>query len=91
MKHVGRGLFEFCRFTDTYGAVVRVQSSSAAGVPRAWIFVAGGITDLGGANPNDGAAHLSPGQAKRLRTALDKWLAHVGDGARRNTATRGKR
>jgi len=73
VRHVGRGLLEFCRFRDSYGAVVRVQTSSSAMKPHAWVFIVGGGT-TGDRRVNDGAAHLTRAHAKRLRAALDKWL-----------------
>lgn len=63
------GLVRFTQFRDSYGATVRVQSSSAAEKPHVWVYIGVGM-----ANSGDVAAHLTRGQAKRLRDALDRWL-----------------
>ncbi len=64
-----RGFETYSDQTDSYGANVRVKMSSAVD-KHCWIFIQGGqITD------NKGSAHLTPGQAKRVITALQKFLA----------------
>lgn len=67
----GRGLLEYGRFTDAYGATVRVQTSSDASRPHVWVFVQGGSTGA----TNKAGAHLTRQQARYLRAALDRWLA----------------
>ena len=85
MKRTDRGFAIYAKLTDTYGADVRVQKSSAAGVRRCWIFAKGGSTlgsrqkTLSEESPmqpgenivNDSvSAHLSPAQARRVAKAL---------------------
>lgn len=73
-----RGLLCFDSLTDDYGARVDVIESSACQVegsdrgPWVWIMVEGG-----GVARNRGAAHLGPAQARRVRDALNEWLAAV--------------
>jgi hypothetical protein len=73
-----RGFTCFDSLTDDYGAKVDVIESSAAQVegdergPWLWIMVKGGsIKD------NNGSAHLSPDQARRVRDALGVWLDEI--------------
>lgn len=44
MKRTARGFGVFVEFTDSKGADVRVQRSSASGEPAVWVFVKGGTT-----------------------------------------------
>jgi hypothetical protein len=67
-----RGFAVYDQLTDTYGSVIRVQQSSAATEPCCWIFAA---QSNGGAAP-----HLNVEQAKRVRDALDAFIAEAGDG-----------
>lgn len=74
MKRTNRGFAVFTQFTDTYGADVRVQMSSAAGVRRCWVFAHGGGTIRAehreDQERNNAAPHLSPAQARRMAKAL---------------------
>ena len=63
-----RGFSIYDQFTDTYGATIRVQESSAATEPKVWIFAEGGMAE----NPSP---HLNVEQAKRLRDALDAFIS----------------
>ena len=71
-----RGFACYDALTDTYGAVVQVTQSSAARFegdddgPWVWIMVDGGRVDQ-----NRGSAHLGPVEARRVRDALNVWLA----------------
>lgn len=72
-----RNLGRYAKFTDSYGAEVKVSQSSSAEGPHVWIFVKGG-----GANdpnhhahePGGAAAHLTQKQATLVRDALSEWL-----------------
>lgn len=76
VDHTDRGFSIWTRFKDTYGNDVRVQTSSAAFKDRVWIFING----IGGQDPdNDGAAHLSPNQARELAGALLSWAEGKDD------------
>lgn len=59
----GRGFTIYDQFTDTYGKQVTIQESSHADGDRCWIFSTGG------------APHLNPEQARRVRDALDAFIA----------------
>jgi hypothetical protein len=72
MKKTNRGFRIYSEFKDTYGADVRVQMSSNV-LKRCWIFVKGGMQKEY-ADKNDGSLHLSEAQAKRLITALQKFI-----------------
>ena len=80
-----RGFDSYDEFTDSYGATIRVQESSAAPAPHVWVFVDGGGTEapvgfpgLPEGRKNDGSAHLTVEQARRLRDALDAFIAERG-------------
>ena len=81
-----RGFTGYDEFSDAYGAQVTVHESSAASAPHVWVRVRGGGTECPPGFPgipeghvNDGAAHLNAEQARRLRDALDAFLAENGD------------
>jgi hypothetical protein len=62
-----RGFGEFGEFRDERGVTVRVKESSAAGGPRIWVFVNCMRDDY----RQDGAAHLTLDDARRLRDMLN--------------------
>jgi hypothetical protein len=87
-----RGFAVYDEFTDTYGSKVRVQESSSAEGPRVWIFARHEKPDPTlndvirqqlGRDPADLAVMLTPSphldleQAKRLRNALDAFIAEA--------------
>lgn len=83
----GRGLSMYTEFTDTYGARIELQTSSAACAPRCWLRIKGGEVNnpKGEIKTESGrelhfAAHLSLAQAKRLRKGLDKWITDAEAG-----------
>lgn len=68
-----RGFRCYLEMPDAYGAEVRIKESSSAEKKCVWIFVkGGGITSSGGTN--DGAAHLTTAQARRVIAALKAFL-----------------
>ena len=69
MKKDQRGFREYLSLADSYGANVHVKESSSAEGAHVWIFINGG-----GVSNNDGSAHLSRRQAKRVHAALARWL-----------------
>jgi hypothetical protein len=69
-----RGFDTYDEFRDSYGAAVTVRQSSAASGAHVWLFAEGG-----GVDRNDGAAHLTVDQARRVRDALDVFIAECGD------------
>lgn len=69
-----RGLRDYGRFTDRYGAKVKVRTSSEIGGRYLWVFHAGGSLHTA-REFNDGAIYLDRRQATMLRAALDRWLA----------------
>lgn len=82
MRKTNRGFRVFSEFRDSYGSTIRVQESSSAEEVAVWIFCKNaqcGRADplgavLGGAEP-DFTPHLNVAQAKRLRSALDRFIA----------------
>lgn len=72
-----RNLGRYAKFTDTYGAEVKVSQSSGAEEACVWIFVKrGGANDPNHRNyvPGEAAAHLNAEQATLVRDALSEWL-----------------
>ncbi len=69
-----RNLGRYAKFTDTYGAEVKVAQSSNASGSHVWIFVKGGAANAG----KDAAAHLSVEQAREVVGALTEWLEDFG-------------
>ena len=69
IARTGRGFPIYADFEDTYKAQVRVIESSSAERNCVWVFI-----DDGEIKDNDGAAHLTRKQAKKLRNALNAWL-----------------
>jgi hypothetical protein len=77
-KRTPRGFEIFGEYKDSRGNVVRLQQSSAAGVPFVWIFVHG-------PNGNDVyehlgkftavSPHLTRAQARRIARALLRFAA----------------
>jgi hypothetical protein len=67
-----RGFHGYTELTDSYGASVRVQESSAASAPHVWIFLEGGAV-----KENNGSAHLNIEQATKVRDALTYWLEEI--------------
>jgi hypothetical protein len=65
-----RGFTIFDEVPCTYGSTVTVKESSAI-VPRLWLFTKGGTST------GEGASHFNPAQARRVRDAIDAWLAEV--------------
>lgn len=73
VKRNSRGFREYLTMKDFYGAEVRVTKSSIATRSCVWIFIKdGGAAAIG--NPNDGAAHLTKAQARRIIKALTKFI-----------------
>lgn len=73
-KEVGdRGLLEYASFPDTYGNIVRVQTSSAAVHPCVWVFCQRRTNALTGERI-DASPHLTVEMAKKLRDALTQWI-----------------
>jgi hypothetical protein len=72
-----RGFDTYDRFSDSYGASVTIRQSSAASGPHVWLFIEGGGT-VSPSHPNDGSAHLDVEQARRVRDALDTFIAERG-------------
>jgi hypothetical protein len=68
-----RGFDTYDEFRDSYGAEVTVRQSSAASGPHVWLFITGGAM-VSPDHPNDGSAHLTVEQAKRVRDALDAFI-----------------
>lgn len=61
----------YAEFTDRYDAnVVVIPSSLMSYEPCVWVYVKGSEADT----KNDGALHLTPGQATVLRDALTNWI-----------------
>jgi hypothetical protein len=73
-----RGFERYAEITDSYGASVSVQESSAATGPHVWVFINGGELSRG-TGVNDGSSHLTTQQAKELRDALTEFLDRVPD------------
>lgn len=81
MKRTPRGFIVFSEFTDSYGSRIRVQESSSAEERAVWIFCHN--NECGRADPlasvlggeKDFTPHLNVAQARRLRNALDKFIA----------------
>jgi hypothetical protein len=67
-RTVGRGLRLWGTFKDTHGNRIRVQESSAADGPCMWIFCDSDQLP-------DPSPHLNRAGARRLRAALDRYLA----------------
>lgn len=67
-----RGFAIYAEFVDSYGSTVRVQESSSASGPHAWIFQE---------NAEEGVdtPHLNVPQAQALRDALDEFISHAKD------------
>lgn len=65
-----RGFAIYDEFVDRYGSEVRVQKGSLASEPTVWIFAKCHADACG---PD--AAHLTVEQAKRVRDALDAFIA----------------
>lgn len=65
-----RGFIIYDQFTDTYGSDVRVQESSAATAAKVWIFC-----NKHGFPQESASPHLDLNQAKRVRDALDAFIA----------------
>lgn len=73
VKRNSRGFREYLTMKDFYGAEVRVTESSIATRSCVWIFIkGGGVVASGGYN--DGAAHLTKAQARRIIKALTKFI-----------------
>lgn len=68
------GFTVYDEFTDTYDARVRVQQSGSAPGPRVWIFAKAG-------DDSYTAPHLDIAQAKRVRDALDAFIAEHDAGS----------
>jgi hypothetical protein len=68
-----RGFSEYLTMKDAYEADVKIKMSSSAEKKCVWFYVkGGGIVASGGIN--DGAAHLTEAQARRVIKALQKFL-----------------
>ena len=68
-RTTSRGFKVHDEFVDLYGTIIRVQNSSIADQPAVWIFAnKSGVND---------AAHLSVEMAKRVRDALDVFIAEA--------------
>jgi hypothetical protein len=74
-SYSSRGFACYARLTDSYGADVQVNESSAATIegedrgPWVWIMITGGgITD------NEGSAHLDIRDAVKVRDALTEFI-----------------
>ena len=72
-----RGFDTYDHLSDSYGASVTIRQSSAASGPHVWLFIEGGGT-ISPSHPNDGSAHLDVEQARRVRDALDTFIAERG-------------
>jgi hypothetical protein len=72
-----RGFITYDDIIDSYCARVRVKESSSAEGPHVWIFIEGGIIEVGSSEINDGSAHLNIEQAKHVRDALSKWIDEI--------------
>jgi hypothetical protein len=88
-----RGFTIFDEFTDSYGNKIRVQESSNAMGPHVWIFAEHqrdylkpeekALFAAHGIDPGELAArlspapHLTPGEAARMRDALDAFINEV--------------
>lgn len=66
-----RGFAVYDQFVDHYGSEVRVQKSSLASEPAVWIFAQ--------RDGKDESALLTLEQAKRVRDALDSFIAENKD------------
>ena len=65
-----RGFTIYDQIADSYGSDVRVQHSSAATAAKVWIFCSKHGFPQESASP-----HLNLDQAKRVRDALDAFIA----------------
>lgn len=77
MKRTPRGFCRYAEFTDERDQPIRVQQSSLATQPCVWVWI--GNDEYGKRDPVSGhllhpAMHLTRGQARRLITALTKFL-----------------
>ena len=71
-----RGFTNYDEFTDTYRATITVRQSSAATQDCVWVFTDGGdVEPQDGSRLNRGSAHLDVEGARRLRDALDAFIA----------------
>lgn len=77
MKKTKRGFRVYAEFKDSKANTIRVQESSAACVDAVWIFA----TDMDGksahthlSEPLGVSPHLNRAQARRLITALTKFV-----------------
>lgn len=66
-----RGFVTYDEFPDSRGSKITIRESSAASGPHVWIFCEPAYPE--------GEPHLTVGQARRVRDALDAFIAEKGE------------